>query len=156
MKRKIPVSLIVILILVVIIALFVLYCSANRNSLALRLNCGINLPEPKKTEMIFTFDFMDGDEFEIWRYDTGFSPRGTMKPVTADNIYQAKSAFDNFRNDISYDDEQLRLYDQNFNSSQIQAGDYWARITVPKKFGSYLLLYYDVSHHLVYLMKIIS
>ena len=155
MKRKIPVSLIVVSVFVVIITAIVLYCSANSHSLLLRINWGICLPEPKEVETVFTFDFKDGDEFEIWHYDTGFSPRGTMKPVTADNIYQAKSAFDNFRNDISYDDEQLRLYDQNFNSSQIQAGDYWERITVPKKFGSYLLLYYDVSHHLVYLMNII-
>ena len=58
MKRKIPVSLIAILILVVIIALFVLYCSANRNSLALRLNWGIGLPEPKKTEL---YAYCEGD-----------------------------------------------------------------------------------------------
>lgn len=149
MKRKFPVSLIVVSIFVVIITAIVLYCSANSHSLLLRINWGIYLPEPKEVETVFTYDGRDGEEFEIWRYAASFSPKEKMESVTAGSIYHARLAFENFRDDLSYDNERLRLFDQNF-VEQIKEGDYWKKVTDSTKPNCYLLLYYDVSHHLLY------
>lgn len=91
------ISLIVLLLfpLIILVLLFI-YTSVDafftNESKVMKLNWNINITEPKKSEIVYTYEYRKGAEFKIWTYKNkkAISNVNLLKLIDENNQEEAK------------------------------------------------------------------
>ena len=83
-----------IIIKLVIISVSLVGCN---NATILKINWGLKVPNPKSIEVIYNFEYREGNDFEIWTYESSdvenMKDYDEFKIITEDNIDLVKGFF---------------------------------------------------------------
>jgi hypothetical protein len=63
------IRIIILLILILVISFIVIDAKIDHNNILLKINWDIWLSKPNNVEIIYNFDYREGDDFEIWTYN---------------------------------------------------------------------------------------
>lgn len=143
-----------IIIKLIIISVSLVGCN---NAAILKINWGLKVPNPKSIEVIYNFEYREGNDFEIWTYESSdvenMKDYDEFKIITEDNIDLVKGFFKKYYDDLSYNEEKISQFEENFSiESEIKEDNYYVLIkddegTIGEDF---LLLYLDVENNKVY------
>jgi hypothetical protein len=146
-----------IFIIIGIILISMGLVSRCNNAMLLEINWELRVPNPKSIEVIYNFEYREGNDFEIWTYDSSdiedMKEYDKFKIITEGNIDLVKGFFKKYYDDLSYDEEKISKFKENFSiENEIKEDNYYLLIkddegTIDEDF---LLLYLDVENNKVY------
>lgn len=138
MRRKYMISLAIILIVVCIIIIFL-----NNHRITLHINWKIYLPKPQKIDIIYNFQYREGEDLEIWKYDEKDIKKITNKEIFK-NIDETNKEFIQQKLKEYYEilnDTNKQLFNDNVNTlSLLDKSNYFAYISKENDIRTWLLL----------------
>ena len=138
MRRKYIISLAIILIVVCIIIIFL-----NNHRITLYINWKIYLPKPQKIDIIYNFQYREGEDLEIWKYDEKDIKKITNKEIFK-NIDETNKGFIQQKLKEYYEvlsDTNKQLFNDNVNTLLLlDKSNYFAYISKENDIRTWLLL----------------
>jgi|GEM_PF-3948008 len=155
MKKK--TSIVYIVITVIITVSLVLLCRYT-DSILLNTNWGTYLPPPKEKDTIFSFDYREGDDFEIWEYSKSkienIKEKKGFTSITSNNIEDVRDIVNEYYEDLEYDKDLQYKFNENFSTDNIVVeGNYYSLTKGNEKPGCYLLMVLDVNTNKIYYLN---
>lgn len=139
-------------------ALFLCGCIGSSTSSFLRTNWNVVIPEPKKETVIYSIEFREGNEFEVWEFgEDGLSAIKSSEQFTEisdSNIAEVKELLE-FQYEAATEEEQIK-FNENFSiDTTLKTGDFFCHRIRDKGIiadEDELLIYVDSSTGIVYYM----
>lgn len=140
-----------VFIITLILILTILYSFID--SVFLKINWGIYLPKPIKNNIIYRFDYKEGDDFEIWEYSNSklekVKSKNYFNVLTDTDINDVKNYINVYYEEINK--EEKSKFNANFDINKIVVpGNYYALI---REENNYLLLLLDDIDNKIYYMN---
>lgn len=115
-----------------IVITLVLLCGCT-NSILLKINWEISMPEPNEVEVIHHFDYKEGDDIEIWKYDSSkvdiIKDKKEFKLINDSNLGEIKSYLNQYYEGLSYNEELQEKFNDNVSIEDIASeGNYYSLI----------------------------
>lgn len=108
--KKILKALIIIIIAITLI-LTILYNFSD--SIFLKINWDIYLPKASENNIIYRFDYREGDDLEIWEYNNfkveKIKNNDKFTVITDVNITNVKDYMNNYYDELGNDEKNLNL-----------------------------------------------
>lgn len=149
--KKILKALIIIIIWITFI-LTILYNFSD--SIFLKINWDIYLPKPSENNIIYRFDYREGDDLEIWEYNNSkvekIKKNDKFTVITDVNITDVKDYMNTYYDELG-NDEKKSKFNNNIDINKIVVqGNYYSLI---KENDNYLLLLLDITDNKMYYLN---
>lgn len=131
------------------------YSKVNIHNFQLKINWDMYLTKPDKVEVIYNFDYREGDDFEIWKYSNlklnKIRDNGHLKLITNENLQDIKNIFNSYYNQLAYNEKYQSEFKKYFSIDEmILENNYFSKITDNDDSNNFLLLLIDTRSNKLY------
>ena len=144
--------------LIIILATLILLCGCSKSDL-LKINWGISMPKPIEIKIIHNFDFKEGDDIEIWKYETSkvekIRDKNEFIRIDENNLTDIENYLNQYYEGLSYDESIQEKFSDNIPIEElVMEGNYYSLIKAEEKHTNcYLLMILDTESNYLYFLN---
>ena len=144
-----------VVVILVLMIILIITSKVDMNNLLLKMNWGIFLQKPNKVDIIYRFDYKEGDDFEIWTYNklriNKIIDNNKFELITSKNIEEIKDIFNSYYNTLSYNEERQKQFKSHFYIDKMIVENNYFSITYGNEDrNNFLLLLIDTKDNKLY------
>jgi len=132
-------------VIILFVAFIILFVLINTKNIILFINWGILLPYPKNVDVIYNYDFMEGEDLEIWYYESK-KHNNITKQLEKMNKKLVKAKIELYYNYLNETNKEL--FNKNVSIDKLLSeNNYYLFLNKKERF---LLIIYDINGKKLY------